>query len=90
MVWTLHDFDVVPLAEFRYPWQRGAQANMGVIRRNGTMKPAALLVNPSAQRKLTTISKWQQYGKPFAMTLFVLLLLIVILVARLWQRYCHR
>lgn len=69
LVWTLYDFDSVPLAEFRYPWQRGAQANMGLLRRNGTLKPAAALVDPTADRKLTPLPIWYHLTKPFWLVL---------------------
>ncbi len=79
LVWTLYDFDTVPLAEFRYPWQRATQAHMGLLRRDGMAKPAAALVNPSVQRSLTTVSILQRLTKPFWLTigssLFLLLLL---------------
>ena len=41
IVWTLYDFTAVPLAEFRMPWQKAQQANMGLLRSDGSWKPAA-------------------------------------------------
>jgi len=41
IVWTLYDFTTVPLPEFRFPWQKAAQAHMGVLRTDGVPKPAA-------------------------------------------------
>ena len=44
MVWTLYDFTEVPLAEFRLPWRKAQQANMGLLRSNGSWKPAAEII----------------------------------------------
>lgn len=44
IVWTLYDFSAVPLPEFRFPWQKAAQAHMGVLRTDGSLKPAASLL----------------------------------------------
>lgn len=67
LVWTLHDFDTVPLAEFRYPWQRAAQAHMGVIRGNGSFKPAASLLHPTADLNYPPLTLAQRWLKPFWM-----------------------
>jgi len=75
--WTLYDFAVVPLAEFRYPWQQGQQAHMGLLRENGTAKPAAALVRPGAPLTLPPIPTWHTVTKPFWLTLFLLLLLLL-------------
>jgi endo-1,4-beta-mannosidase len=90
LVWTLYDFDTVPLAEFRYPWQRGMQANMGLLRRDGTAKMAATLVNPKTPRNLTPLTVWQQFAKPFWGTLAGLLLLSLVLLRWRWQRPPHQ
>ena len=44
VVWALYDFTTVPLAEFRFPWQKATQAHMGVLRTDGSAKPAAALL----------------------------------------------
>lgn len=84
LTWTLYDFDEVPLAEFRYPWQRGAQAHMGVIRRNGTAKPAAALVTPGATLNPPPNPFWHAFVKPFWLLLYSFFLLMGALVV--WQR----
>lgn len=45
VVWALFDFSVVPLDEFRFPWQKAMQAHMGVLRTDGSAKPAAAVVS---------------------------------------------
>jgi endo-1,4-beta-mannosidase len=65
MVWTLRDFDSVPLAEFRRPWQRATQAKMGLLRRDGSAKPAAAIINPGASLDLPLLPWWSRWVKPF-------------------------
>ena len=65
MVWTLHDFDNVPLAEFGMPWQRATQANMGLLRRDGAWKPAAAVISPGAALNLPPLPRWYRWTKPF-------------------------
>ncbi len=47
LAWTLHDLRRAPL-ESKFPWQRGPQVNLGVIRLDGTHKPAAALLRVDA------------------------------------------
>jgi hypothetical protein len=66
MAWTLYDFEAVPLAEFRFPWQRGPQANMGVIRLDNSPKPAAFLLAPQADLSIVPdLPPWHRFNKPF-------------------------
>lgn len=65
MVWTLYDFDRVPLAEFRLPWQQATQAHMGLVRRDGTLKPSANLFAPNASLDLVPLLWWHRWVKPF-------------------------
>lgn len=90
LVWTLYDFDEVPLAEFRYPWQRGAQANMGLLRRDGSAKPAAALVAPNANLTLTPRSPFLPYQKPFWWSAVSCVLLTIIALGWWRQRHSHR
>lgn len=87
LVWTLYDFDAVPLAEFHYPWQRATQAHMGLFRRDGSAKPAAALVDPAVQRNLTNLSLGQRLAKPFWLTTGSLFLLLLLLLALLRRRH---
>ncbi len=90
LTWTLYDFDLIPLAEFRYPWQRGAQAHMGVIRRDGSFKPAAGLLHPQADLAYPALTFAQRWLKPFWLTLAAALLALAIIglyaTYRRWQR----
>ncbi|MEZ4865131.1 MAG: cellulase family glycosylhydrolase [Caldilineaceae bacterium] len=90
LVWTLHDFDVVPLAEFRYPWQRGAQAHMGLFRRDGRAKAAASLVAPKAALSAPTPPKWAYIVKPFWLTLLTYTLLLLSIIGWYGWRKRHR
>lgn len=49
LAWTLYDFpEVPPSVAGRFPWQVGPQGHLGVIRADGTAKPAAALLAPGA------------------------------------------
>lgn len=49
LVWTLYDFDYVSAsAGGRLPWRRGPEQNLGVLRADGSEKPAAALLAPDA------------------------------------------
>ncbi len=88
MVWTLHDFDHVPLAEFNTPWQRASQANMGLQRRDGSWKPAAAIIRPDANLDLPPLSPWNRWTKPFwllVMTMGVLSLSLIV-IGLYWRR----
>ena len=71
LVWTLYDFDTIPLAEFRYPWQRGAQAHMGVVRGNGSFKPAAGLLAPGVDLSYPVPTASERWLKPFWLMLVI-------------------
>lgn len=89
MVWTLHDFTNVPLAEFGMPWQRATQANMGLLRRDGTWKPAAAVISPGAALNLPPLPRWYRWTKPFwlmVLTLGVLGLLTSGMIFWWWRR----
>ena len=88
MVWTLHDFDHVPLAEFSTPWQRATQANMGLRRGDGSWKPAAAIIQPGAPLDLPPLSPWNRWTKPFwlmVMTISVLSLSLIV-IGLYWRR----
>lgn len=88
MVWTLRDFDEVPLAEFGTPWQRATQAHMGLFRRDGTAKPAAAVIAPDAALDLPPLPWWSRWVKPFWLMMYGLVLMgagVVGLLIRQWQ-----
>ena len=86
LTWTLYDFDEVPLAEFRYPWQRGAQAHMGLFRRDGRAKVAATLVAPHASLVVPNPPIWRQWTKPFWLLIYAILLLLLGAIIRYHRR----
>lgn len=66
MVWTLYDFSNIPATVAgRLPWQSGPQANLGILRRDGTPKPAAALFAPGADLDLPPLPAWARFTKPF-------------------------
>ena len=72
MVWTLHDFDRVTLPEFNLPWRRATQANMGLLRSDGTQKPAAAIIRPGASLDLPPLPDHYRFTKPFWLLLYAL------------------
>ncbi len=82
MVWTVYDFDRVPLAEFSLPWQQAIQGHMGLVRRDGTLKAAATLFAPNASLDLAPLPAWQRFIKPFWLFLYGCTLVGVVI---LWQ-----
>lgn len=93
MVWTLHDFDSVPLSEFSTPWQRATQANMGLMRRDGSWKPAAAVITPGALPDLPPLPRWHRWTKPFwlmVMTMGGLGLVLCLLLFWWWRRRAAR
>lgn len=89
MVWTLHDFESVPLAEFSMPWQRATQANMGLLRLDGSAKPAAAVITAGGLVDLPPIPWWSRWIKPFWLLVYGLLIAgsgTVMLLIHWWRR----
>ncbi len=89
MVWTLHDFESVPLAEFSMPWQRATQANMGLLRLDGSTKPAAAVITAGGMVDLPPIPWWSRWVKPFWLLVYGLFISgtgAVLLLFRWWRR----
>jgi endo-1,4-beta-mannosidase len=79
--WTLYDYTRVNLAQFRTPWQRATQANMGVVRVDDSLKPAAALLRPQADLDLPALPSWHRFTKRFwravaVITLWILFILV--------------
>lgn len=74
LAWTLYDFtNVPPSVAGRFPWQIGPQKFLGVIRPDGTAKPAAALLAPGASLDVPREGPIQRFLKPFWLTAFILL-----------------
>ncbi len=66
MAWTLYDFAHVPAqVAGRWPWQTGPQRHMGLIRLDGSAKPAAALLAPNASLNVPAVPDWARWLKPF-------------------------
>jgi hypothetical protein len=48
MPWTLWDLSVAPADAGRFPWSTGPQTNLGLLRADGSVKPAAAVVAQDA------------------------------------------
>jgi hypothetical protein len=69
--WALHDFSYVPAqAVGPAPWRVQPERTMGVIRRDGTPKPAAALLAPNATLDVARAPSWARFLKPFWITVF--------------------
>lgn len=81
-VWALHDFSYVPTqVAGRAPWRVQPELNLGVIRRDGTPKPAAALLAPGASLDVARPPSWARWLKPFWISVFGALLGGVLLVS---------
>ena len=66
LAWTLYDFARVPATVAgRWPWQTGPQAYLGIIRTDGSEKPAAALLAPGANLTIAPLPIWARLLKPF-------------------------
>lgn len=75
VAWTLFDFSDIPLAEFARPWERGVHARFGLIRADGTHKPAAALVGASTTKIAPSVPLADRLRKPFNLGLAAAVLL---------------
>ena len=71
LAWTLYDFEHVPsIVVGRLPWRRGPQKHMGVIREDGSFKPAAQFLLPNATfAEPYQITSVDRFTKPFFVTI---------------------
>ncbi|MCB0011621.1 MAG: cellulase family glycosylhydrolase [Anaerolineales bacterium] len=88
--WTLYDFEAVPGdVAGMLPWQTGPQAQMGVVRVTGELKPAAQLLAADADLAIEPPAAWTRFLKPFWFTVTVVTILAVTILGRVvvwWQR----
>ncbi len=90
LAWTLYDFTDVPAqVAGRLPWKRSPQRQMGLIRPDGTQKPAADLFKlPLPDNLLSTPLEEPGGLKPFYQTvligLFIIALIGIYTIRRIW------
>jgi len=90
LAWTLHEYTNVTLPQYRLPWTSAKQARLGVVRLDGALKPAALLLAPDADLAVAPIPGWQRFVKPFWLAIFLCALVGVFVLVFLWRRYRQR
>jgi hypothetical protein len=87
LAWTLHDFDHAPPGVAGgWPWQTGPQRHLGVLRADGTPKPAAALLPPDASLQVRRVPGWARVFKPFSLMCVVVGVGIVFWVGRMVGR----
>lgn len=87
LAWTLYDFTQVPAnVAGRWPWQTGPQQKLGVLRADGSAKPAAALLAPGAELGVPQLAPWARLLKPFWLTVTLAALLLLALLFVLWRR----
>jgi hypothetical protein len=86
LAWTLHEYTNVTLPQYRLPWISAKQARLGVVRLDGTFKPAALLLTPGADLTVAPIPGWRRFVKPFWLALMAGGLAVVSIAILLWRR----
>ncbi|KPV52121.1 hypothetical protein SE17_17335 [Kouleothrix aurantiaca] len=85
-VWTLHDFSYVPKqVTAGQPWRIGPELQLGVLRADGTHKPAAALLAPGASLDVPAVPGWMRWVKPFWLTIYGLALGLPTLAWRWWR-----
>jgi hypothetical protein len=84
LAWTLYDFGQVPTdVAGKEPWRTGPQGHFGILRADGTPKPAAGFLVPDVSPPIPAISPWERALKPFNILLMVLALAALAVVAGL-------
>lgn len=87
LVWTLYDFARITLPEFSLPWQRASQAHMGILRADGTPKPAAALLTPGAPLDVPPLPAHYRFTKPFWLLIYGVAVGGVLVVIFGWWRW---
>jgi YD repeat-containing protein len=83
VAWTLYDFTYVPAAVVGHaPWKTAPQRHLGVIRTDGTPKPAAALLAPNAPLDVPHPPAWARVLKPFWITVVLALVGTIVLATR--------
>lgn len=87
-VWTLWDLASAPPDAGRLPWRTGPQTNLGVLRADGSQKPAALLLAPDAEWSPVSRPGFlsNTVAKPFRMAALALAVLGSLVALHLLRR----
>ena len=88
IAWTLYDFSYVPReVAGRMPWRTGPERQLGLVRADDSLKPAARLLAPGAALDAPAVPAWARWVKPFWLLVFALGLVCAALAGRLgWRR----
>jgi hypothetical protein len=87
MAWTLYDFPDTPESiGGRWPWQAEPEQHLGVLRNDGSAKPAAALLAPDANLNVPRPGRFDRYRKPFWMT-WLGLAAVVVVAFSIWRRW---
>ena len=88
IAWTLYDFSYVPSqVAGRMPWRIGPERQLGVVRADDSLKPAARLLAPGAALDAPAVPASARFLKPFWLLVFAVGLLAASLVGRfVWRR----
>lgn len=91
VAWTMYDFDQIPATVAgRWPWQTGPQSRLGILRANGSPKPAAMLLAPDAELAVSRVPGYARFLKPFWLFWIVVGCGIVVIGWRWQQRRRQR
>ncbi len=79
LAWTLWDLAVAPPDAGSLPWRTGPQTSLGVLRADGSPKPAAAVLDPAADLAAVDRPGLVALGatKPFRLALLSVVLLVV-------------
>lgn len=89
LAWTLHEYRRVTLPQYRLPWVNAKQARLGVVRLDGSLKPAAALLAPDAALTVAPVPGWARFVKPFWLALFAGAGLLIGAVVLVLHRFCN-
>ena len=88
--WTLYDFEHVPTNVVGHaPWKTGPEYYYGLLRTDGSVKPVAALMSPTADLDVPSVPSWSRFTKPFWRTIWMLLI-VLLLLGWWYQRRVHR
>jgi hypothetical protein len=75
IAWALHDFSYVPKqVTGGLPWRIGPELQLGVVRPDDTLKPAAALLAPGVPLDVPAVPGWARFVKPFWLTIYAIVL----------------